>query len=139
MIPLMMTLTLRLAAALPGADAFGFAGPADAGQADRLSGLSMIWLPAVMCVGASALAWAIVAALRRDRARHGPAVRRLATGLWISAARRRLLHRVARAAGLSGPGSLLISRGCFDRAAKRYPARPGERERLHAIRRALFQ
>jgi len=108
-------------------------------EADWWSGHATMWAVLLAGAGAAMLAWVIVAAIRRDRARQGPAVRFLARSLGLSAGQRRLLEHVARAAGLSNAGSLLISRGCFDRAAKRYMGRFGRPEDLHILRRRVFE
>lgn len=108
-------------------------------QAGWWSTNSTMWAVLLAGAGVAMLAWVIVAAIRRDRARHGPTVRSLARALGLSAGQRRLLDRVARAAGLSSAGSLLISRGCFDRAVKRYVGRFGRPEHLRIIRRRVFE
>ncbi|MDY7108253.1 MAG: hypothetical protein SYC29_06410 [Planctomycetota bacterium] len=110
------------------------------GAADARSGLSdsTMWAIALAGAGALVLAWIIVAAIRRDRARHGPAVRLIARGLGLRGTQLRLLREVARAAGVREVGSLLVSRGCFDRAVERYVARHGRAPQLAAIRRTIF-
>jgi hypothetical protein len=97
-----------------------------------------IWAISLAGAGAVILAWIIVVMIRRDRARHGPGVRLLARGLGLSGAQQRLVRRVARVAGVREPGSLLISRGCFDRAVQRYVGRHGGTAQLAAVRRTIF-
>jgi hypothetical protein len=113
----------------------GAGGASDAGPG--LSG-SAIWATALAGAGALLLAWIVVAMIRRDRARHGPAVRLIARGLGLSGAQRRLIRHVARVTGVREVGSLLISRGCYDRAVQRYVGRHGRAAPLAAIRRAMF-
>jgi hypothetical protein len=102
------------------------------------SSQAALWAVLLTGVGAAMLAWVIVAAVRRDRARHGPTVRYLARALGLSAGQRRLLERVARATGLPSAGSLLISRGCFDKAVHRYIGGRGRSAQLAAVRRRIF-
>ena len=92
----------------------------------------------VALAGAAFLAAFLVARIRRDRGRHGPTIRHLAGDLGISPREQRLLGRVARGAGLRHPGSLLISRGCFDAAVGAYAVRDGRSKRLVAIRATIF-
>jgi hypothetical protein len=117
--------------------AMGFA-PRDGGSTEAPGNPVTIAAMVVSCLVAGTLAWAIVTAMRRDRARHGPTVRRLAARLGLSASARVLLGRVARTAAMSSAGSLMISRGCFDAAVKRYAPRGRDAQRLRSIRRKLF-
>ena len=98
----------------------------------------VLWSVAITAVGAAIAAWLIVGLIRRDRARQGSITRRLARSLGISPRQLRLLISVSRAAHLPNTGCLLISRGCFDAAARRYTGRFGRADRLRAIRRTVF-
>lgn len=73
---------------------------------------------------------------RRDRAQLGPTMRRLFRALRVARIDRRLIRDLARRAGAPG-AALLVSRGCFDRAAVE-PAAP-DQARLAALRRRLFE
>ena len=102
------------------------------------SGGRLLLVIALFATGAAILAAVVVGHVRRDRAHHGPVVRRLARGLGLSPRDWRLLARVARAARRPQAGSLLISRGCFDAAVRAYAARYRTPARLEAIRRSIF-
>lgn len=96
-----------------------------------LTGLMLI------CPAAALAASAIVSLVRRDRARLGPTTRRLCRALGVGVSERRLLDHLARGLGVPNGASLLVSRGCFDAAVAR--AGPGERRRLVAVRRRVFE
>ena len=102
------------------------------------SRLGLAILLVAIVIAAAALAGAVVAVFRRDRRRHGPAVRRLCRGLGLRLDQRRLLQRVARAADQPHVGGVLLSRGCFDAAARRYTARRGREPRLADLRSRIF-
>lgn len=109
-------------------------GPPAAGRAE-----AAIWIAlALAALAAFTVAAAIVSLRRRDRAVHGPALRRLAAGLGVSPRQRRLLVRIARASRLPHAGSLLVSRGCFDDAASPYVERVGLASRVDRLRAAVF-
>ena len=94
------------------AGARGAGGMAGAGGVDA----GTIMAIAAAGLGAAIVAWTILAAVRRDRRRHGPTVRHLGRSLGLAADDRRLVAGVARSAGVVNPGAMLISRGCFDAA-----------------------
>ena len=106
--------------------------------AENLS-LSPIRLVAGGLMIAVALAVATCAAislLRRDRATLGPTTRRMCRALGVARSDRRLIDLLARQH--SAPGAaLLVSRGCFDRAALN--AAGSDKARLAALRRRLFE
>lgn len=102
------------------------------------SGFGGAILLAAIVIAAAAAAAAVVAVFRRDRLRHGPTVRRLCRGLGLRLDQRRLLERVARAADQPHAGGVLLSRGCFDAAARRYAARLGPEPRLADLRSRIF-
>ena len=102
------------------------------------SGFGRAILLAAIVIAAAAVAAAAVALFRRDRRRHGPTVRRLCRGLGLRLDQRRLLARVARAGDLPHAGGVLLSRGCFDAAARRYAARLGPEPRLADLRSRIF-
>jgi hypothetical protein len=81
---------------------------------------------------------AVASLIRRDRAVHGPASRRMCRALKLTRAECRLLTRVARRARAPGAGSLLVSRGYFDAAAGRLAAPADCARHLAAIRRKVF-
>lgn len=84
-------------------------------------------------VAAMVTAWSTV-----DRRRHGPTIRRLSREMGLGRRDLLLLDRVARVAGRAHAGSLLISRGCFDHAARGFVHRHGQAARLRSIRSSLF-
>ena len=94
-----------------------------------------IW---VASVGATLLAIGFTAVIRHDCARHGPVFRHLARGLGLGHGERRLLYQVARIGGVPA-GSLLITRGCFDAAAKSFEERYGTARSLRVIRDRVFE
>ncbi len=75
---------------------------------------------------------------RRDRRAQGSTTRRLCRALGLDAPQRRLLENVARIAGIRSAAGLLISRGCFDIAQKRYAPQGVELRQLKRIRRRVF-
>ena len=75
---------------------------------------------------------------RRDRRAQGPTTRRLCRALGLDTPQRRLLDNVARRAGIRSAAGLLISRGCFDIAQKRYAPQGVELRQLQRIRRRVF-
>ncbi len=92
-------------------------------------------------VFAMALALAAVGLLslaRRDRIRQRPTMRRLCTVLGLDMAQRRLLEHLAVKTGVRCPAALLISRGCFDTAHRRYGPQGVELQQLNRIRRRIF-
>jgi hypothetical protein len=70
------------------------------------------------------------------RTADGMAVRRLGRRLGLSHADRRTLRAIARRAGMPGPAPLIISRGCFDRAARQYRGR--DPQQVGRLRRRIF-
>ncbi len=88
---------------------------------------------------ALALATLATASLfRRDRARHGPASRRICRALGLTRSERRALGRVARIAKAPGAGSLVVSRGYFESAVGLSAAAPADARSLAAIRGKVF-
>jgi hypothetical protein len=49
-----------------------------------------------------------------------------------------VLVAVARFADLPSPTSLVVSRGCFDWATRRFTGTPEQRRALNAVRRKVF-
>jgi hypothetical protein len=91
---------------------------------------------AVMVAVASALGAAAALSLRRrDLAQLGPTTRRLSRALRLARGERRLIAAAARRGGAPG-AALLVSRGCFDRAAA--AAGPADQPRLARLRVKLF-
>jgi hypothetical protein len=80
-------------------------------------------------------AFATLSLGRRDRAQLGPTMRRLCRALRVARPERRLIRTLARRVGAPGP-ALLVSRGCFDRAAAAAPV--PDQARIAALRRRLF-
>jgi hypothetical protein len=90
----------------------------------------------MIAVAMSMGAVALLSLGRRDRAQLGPTMRRLCRALGVARRDRRLIRDLARRAGAPG-AALLVSRGCFDRAA--VEAATPEHARLAALRRRLFE
>ena len=84
---------------------------------------------------ATGVGWNLI---RRTRGRGGLTYRRLCRGLGLDGPQRRLVAQVARAAGIDPAASLLISRGCFDRALHRCLGHRRPDRRLVAIRHRVF-
>ncbi len=91
----------------------------------------------LMVAGAASLGAAALLSLgRRDRAQRGPTMRRLCRAFRVARSDRRLIRDLARRAGTPG-AALLVSRGCFDRAAVAAPE--PDHSRIAALRRRLFE
>ena len=116
-------------------DAAGVAGVSGVSGGDGSAFLAA----ALIALGVSLGAAAMVRLLHRDRREQGPIYRSLCRALHLGRGQRRLVTRIARAAGASSPASLLISRGCFERAAHRYPVRRAEAQHLATIRSRVFE
>ena len=94
----------------------------------------LVLIAAGVAVGALA-----VLGLRGDRAATTrQAWLRLADGLRLGRTDRRLIRRVAQTTRTPSPAVLLVSQGCFDRAADQFARRHGRRRQLAAIRRKVF-
>lgn len=87
-------------------------------------------------VSAVAGAWTLRTAWR-NRSDQGAAFRRVGRRLGLTFAERRMVRAIARHAGLPGPAPLLISRGCFDRAAHRFRSR--DPRQVGRLRRRIFE
>ncbi len=80
----------------------------------------------------------VLSLVRRDHVRQGPTMRRLCRALDLDALHRRLLENMAMKTGVRCPAALLISRGCFDTAHRRYRPQGVELQQLNRIRRRIF-
>ena len=90
---------------------------------------------------AMALAFVTVGALslvQRDHIRQGSTMRRLCRALALDVPQRRLLQNMATRTGVCCPASLLISRGCFDTARRRYKPQAVEAQQLRSVRQRIF-
>ncbi len=81
----------------------------------------------------------VLSLVRRDHVRQGPTMRRLCRALDLDAPHRRLLENMAMKTGVRCPAALLISRGCFDTAHRRYRPQGVELQQLNRIRRRVFR
>ena len=81
----------------------------------------------------------LLSLVRRDRIQQGPTMRRLCRGLGLDTAQQRLLQQLAFKTGVRCPAALLISRGCFDTAHRRYRPQGVELQQLDRIRRRVFR
>ncbi len=98
-----------------------------------------VMLAGAMIVVGGALATGVVWNLiRRTRGGGGGTYRRLCRGLGLDGPQGRMVAQVARSAGIDHAASLLISRGCFDRAVQRCMGHRGPDRRLVAIRQRVF-
>lgn len=111
-----------------------FAGP----QSLPMFGNVALWSWMLATAGMLLAAWAMWSLVRRDRAALGPANRRVCAGMGIGRRERRLLHRVARAAGMRHVAALLISEGCYEYAAGHYARSHGSGEKLRELRARIF-
>jgi len=96
-----------------------------------VAGLVIAMALALVTVGGLSL-------LSRDRIRQGPTMRRLCRTLALDTPQRRLLEQLAGKTGVRCPAALLISRGCFDTAHRRYKPQGTELQHLNRIRRRVF-
>ena len=92
----------------------------------------------IIAMALSLLAVGVLSLLRHDRVRQGPTMRRLCRALAIDAPQRRLLQNMATKTGVHCPATLLISRGCFDTARRRYKPQPTEAQQLQSVRQRIF-
>ncbi len=76
--------------------------------------------------------------INRDRARHGPTVRRLCQALAIDIDQRKLLVDLAAKSGRTSAASLLISRGAYDAAMQQYAPVGVQASQLKTVRRKIF-
>lgn len=95
------------------------------------AGLVLAMVLALAAVG-------LLSLTRRDRIRQGPTMRRLCRALGLDTPQRRRLEHMAVKTGVRCPAALLISRGCFDIAQKRYDPQGVELRQLNRIRRRVF-
>ncbi len=93
----------------------------------------------VIAMALALLAVGVLSLLRRDRLRQGPTTRRLCRALGLDTPQRRLLEQLAVKTGVRCPAALLISRGCFDTAHRRYAPQGVELQQLNRIRRRVFR
>ncbi len=92
----------------------------------------------VIAMALALLAVGVLSLVRRDHIRQGPTMRRLCRALGLDTPQRRLLEQLAVKTGVRCPVALLISRGCFDTAHRRYKPQGVELQQLNRIRRRVF-
>ncbi len=92
----------------------------------------------VIAMALALLAVGVLSLVRRDHIRQGPTMRRLCRALSLDAPQRRLLQNMATRTGVHCPATLLISRGCFDTAHRRYKPQPTEAQQLQSVRKRIF-
>ncbi len=92
----------------------------------------------VIAMAMALLAVGVLSLVRRDHVRQGPTMRRLCRALGLDTPQRRLLEQLAGKTGVRCPAALLISRGCFDTAQRRYGPEPAEAQQLQSIRQRIF-
>lgn len=93
----------------------------------------------VIAMALALLAVGVLSLVRRDHIRQGPTMRRLCRALGLDTPQRRLLEQLAVKTGVRCPAALLISRGCFDTAHRRYRPQGVALQQLHRIRRRIFR
>lgn len=76
--------------------------------------------------------------INRDRARHGPTVRRLCQAMGLDVTQRKLLIVLAAKSGRPSAASLLISRGAYDAAMQQYAPVGIEAKQLNTVRKKVF-
>ncbi|MCH7849712.1 MAG: hypothetical protein IIB53_15295 [Planctomycetes bacterium] len=96
-----------------------------------VAGLVIAMALAVVAVG-------VLSLVRHDQVRQGPTMRRLCRALGLDTPQRRLLEQLAGKTDVRCPAALLISRGCFDTAHRRYRPQGVELQQLNRIRRRVF-
>lgn len=92
----------------------------------------------IIAMALALLAVGILSLVRRDHVHQGPTMRRLCRALNLDAPQRRLLQHMAMKTGVCCPATLLISRGCFDTARRRYKPQLAEAQQLRSVRKRLF-
>ncbi|MCH8315827.1 MAG: hypothetical protein IIA64_07625 [Planctomycetes bacterium] len=96
-----------------------------------VAGLVIAMAVALVTVG-------VLSLVRRDHVRQGPTMRRLCRALGLDTPHRRLLENMAMKTGVRCPAALLISRGCFDTAHRRYKPQGVEAQQLQSVRQRIF-
>ena len=76
--------------------------------------------------------------INRDRAKHGPTVRRLCQAMALDINQRKLLVDLAAKSGQASAASLLISRGAYDAAMQQYAPVGVQASQLKTVRRKIF-
>lgn len=76
--------------------------------------------------------------VQRDRAKHGPTVRRLCQAMGLDINQRKLLVELAAKSGQPSAASLLISRGVYDAAMQQYAPIGVRAAQLKTVRRKIF-
>ena len=76
--------------------------------------------------------------INRDRARHGPTVRRLCQAMGLDINQRKLLVDLAAKSGQVSAASLLISRGAYDAAMQLYAPVGVKASQLKTVRHKIF-
>lgn len=76
--------------------------------------------------------------INRDRARHGPTVRRLCQAMGLDVTQRRLIIDLATKSGQDSAASLLISRGAYDAAMQLHAPVGIEAKQLKTVRSKVF-
>ena len=76
--------------------------------------------------------------VNRDRARHGPTVRRLCQAMGLDMSQRKLLVDLAAKSGQASAACLLISRGAYDAAIQQYAPIGVQASQLKTVRRKIF-
>ncbi len=92
----------------------------------------------VIAMAMALVAVGVLSLVRRDHVRQGPTMRRLGRALGLDAPQRRLLEQLAVKTGVRCPAALLISRGCFDTAHRRYKPQGVELQQLQSVRQRIF-
>ncbi len=93
----------------------------------------------VIAMALALVAVGVLSLVRRDHVRQGPTMRRLCRALGLDTPQRRLLEQLAGKTGVRCPAALLISRGCFDTAHRRYRPQGVELQQLNRIRLRVFR
>jgi hypothetical protein len=92
----------------------------------------------VSAIGAAMAMVAAISLIRRDRRRHGPALRSLCRAGGLTRAQRRLLVQMAQSTRVAEPAALLISQGCFDHAAVVFCSLHSDNGGFSLLRSQLF-
>jgi hypothetical protein len=94
------------------------------------------WTVALLAAGMLLGLLSVAGLVHRSRRHHSGIFRRLAQALGLGRRQQRLLVVMARRSRIGSPAALLVSRGCFDYAAR--CGRRAPRPEVAALRRQLF-
>ena len=101
-------------------------------------GLRILSASFVLAMALGLFMMGLLRIIQRDRARHGPTVRRLCQAMGLDINQRKLLVELAAKSGQPSAASLLISRGVYDTAMQQYAPIGVRASQLRVVRRKIF-